>query len=405
MKRFFKILGVLILLIILAAGGFAAYVAITGVPRYAHTAPDLKVEVTPARVERGKTIANMLCSECHLDVKTNRLTGHRMEDLPAELGVAFSKNLTHDKNVGIGGWTDGELAYLLRTGVRRDGLYTPPWMPKLPRMQEEDLLSIIAFLRSDDSLVMADPTPDRESQPSFLAKFLTHVAFKPFPYPAAPVLAPDTADKVAFGRYLSQDAFDCFPCHSGDFKKMDLDHPEKSFRFYGGGNSMPDLTGRLINTANLTPDAETGIGKWSEADFVKAVREGVRPDGRLLRYPMARMPEFTEDEAKAIFAYLKTIPAIKYEVARNFESLEGPALTDGKALFAKYGCVVCHANQGVGIGDVTKAKADFPADSSLQAWIRNPSAFKPLTKMPSFQGVIKEEEYAPLIAYVRELGK
>jgi cytochrome c1 len=233
---------------------------------------------------------------------------------------------------------------------------------------------------------------------SFLCGFWAFVRF-----PSRPIS--DTICRI--GRYLALDAFDCFACHSGDFKKMNDREPEKSFRFFGGGNPMPDLTGKIIPTANLTSDTATGIGKWTEAEFVKALREGIRPDGRLLRYPMARRPEFTEGEAQAIYAYLKTVPPIRNEVDRDFDPLpqSGPALTDGKALFAKYGCVVCHANNGVGIGDVTKAKVDFPADSSLQAWIRNPSAFRPLTKMPSFQGVIREEEYAPLIAYVRELGK
>jgi mono/diheme cytochrome c family protein len=405
MKRTFKILGGILLLLVLVAGGFLAKVAVTGIPSYPVEKVDLQVEVTPARVARGKVIANLLCNECHLDHKSGRLTGHRLPDLPPEFGAAYSKNLTHDKDVGIGGWTDGELAFMLRTGINREGRYTPPWMPKLPRIDDEELASIIAFLRSDDSLVAADPTPDRESEPTFLVKFLTHVAFKPFEYPKAPIKAPDTADKVAFGRYLALDAFDCFACHSGDFKKMNDREPEKSFRFLGGGNGMPDLGGKVIYTANLTPDPETGIGKWSEDQFVKAVREGVRPDGRLLRYPMARMPEFTESEAKAIFAYLKTVPAIRHEVPRNFEDLAGGALSDGKAIYMKYGCVGCHGETGVGVGDLTLAKRDLPTDSLLRAWIGNPPSFKPLTKMPPFEGIIKEEEYAPLMAYVRRLGE
>jgi mono/diheme cytochrome c family protein len=405
MKLFFKILGGLVLLLALLAGGFAAFVAIDGVPHYPTHPPDIKVEITPGRVARGKLIANMLCSECHLDNKTGRLTGHRLPELPPEFGAAFSKNLTHDKNVGIGGWTDGEIAFLLRTGIRRDGQYTPPWMPKLARMQDEDIQSIIAFLRSDDSLVMADPAPEQESQPSFLVKFLCHVAFKPFDFPTRPIKAPDTADKVAFGRYLALDAFDCFACHSGDFKKMNDREPEKSFRFFAGGNMMPDLGGTVIATANLTPDPETGIGKWTEEQFVKAVREGVRPDGRQLRYPMTKRNEFTESEVKAIYAYLKTVPPLRHEIARNFADLSGAALSDGKAVYHKYGCVACHTESGVGVGDLTLAKRDFPADSALQAWIRNPASFKPLTKMPSFQGIIKDEEFAPLVAYVRELGK
>jgi hypothetical protein len=60
-----------------------------------------------------------------------------------------------------------------------------------------------------------------------------------------------------------------------------------------------------------------------------------------------------------------------------------PEFTEGES---KYGCVACHADNGVGIGDVTKAKMDFLAGSSLQAWSRNPSAFRPMTKMPGYQG-------------------
>jgi mono/diheme cytochrome c family protein len=398
MKLFFKILGGLILVLLLVVGGFLAFVAYDGIPKYPVKPPDLKIEITPERVARGKVISNMLCSECHLDNKTGRLTGHKLPDLPPEFGAAYSANLTHDKNVGIGSWTDGEIAFLLRTGIRRDGQYTPPWMPKLPRIGDEEIAAIIAFLRSDDSLVQADPTPDSESQPTFLVKFLTHVAFKPHPYPTAPIKAPDTTDKVAYGRYLAA-------CHSGDFKKMNDREPEKSFRYFGGGNGMPDLTGKVIYTANLTPDAETGLGKWTEDQFVKAVREGVRPDGRIIRYPMSRRPEFTESEVKAIWAYFKSLPPIKHDVARNFDDLGGAALTEGKAIYNKYGCVACHTETGIGAGDVTKAKVNFPADSLLQAWIRNPASFRPLTKMPSFQGIIKDEEYAPLIAYVRALGK
>jgi mono/diheme cytochrome c family protein len=404
MKTFFKILGGLVLLLILAAGGFAAYVAIDGIPKYETAPPDLKVEVTPERVARGKLISHILCQQCHLDTKTGRLTGHRMPDLPPEFGAAYSKNITRDPNAGIGSWTDGEIAFLLRTGIRRDGRYTPPWMPKFNRLADEDIHSIIAFLRSDDSLVQADPAPDRESEPSFLAKFLAHVVFKPFRYPDHKIVPPDTNDKVAYGRYLALDAFDCFGCHSGDFKKMNDREPEKSYLFFGGGNRMPDLGGRVIATANLTPDKETGIGDWTEAQFVKAVREGVRPDGRLLRYPMARLSELTESEVKAIYAYLRTVPPLKHAIARNFDDYGGAPLADGKAIYVKYGCVACHGETGVGVGDLTLAKRDFPADSALRAWIQDPSSFKPLTKMPSFQGIIKDEEFGPLIAYVRELG-
>ena len=363
------------------------------------------MESTPERVARGKLISEMLCKECHFDAATGRLTGQRMADVPKELGAAYSKNITQDPQHGIGAWSDGEIAYLLRTGIRKDGTYTPPWMVKLPRLADEDIHSIIAFLRSGDSLVQAAPVADRESEPTLLTKFLCRVAFKPFPYPDREIKAPPISDKLAYGKYVVQDYLDCYGCHSADFKTMDAVHPEKSQGYLGGGNAMTGMDGKPIYTANLTPDGETGMGKWTEADFVKTMRTGTRPDGRAMRYPMTRIPGLTDEELQAVYAYLKTVPPLHNAVARNFpESGEG-ILTDGKAVYHKYACFSCHGATGVGSGDLTRAKHDFPGDSLLQAWIRNPSAFRPMTKMPGFEGIIKDEEYAPLIAYVRQLGR
>ena len=403
MKLLLKIIGGLLLLIVLFVGGFFAYVQITGIPSYETQPVDLKVEATPVRVARGKAIANMLCKQCHLDLATGKLTGHRLEDLPPDFGTAYSRNITRDPEHGVGSWTDGEIAYLLRTGIKRNGHYAPPWMVKLPRIADEDIYSIIAFLRSDDSLVQASSIPSRESQPSFLAKFLCHVAFKPFVYPDHEIKAPDIHDKVVYGKYIVQDVLSCYSCHSASFKTMDENHPEKSQGYLGGGNGMPGMDGKLVYTANLTPDL-TGIGNLSEDDFVKAVREGIRPDGRPLRYPMTRLPELGEEEARAIYAYLKTVPPIHNEVNRTFSDLGGSALSDGKAIYHKYGCIACHGETGVGLGDLTRSKIDFPADSSLRAWIQNPPSFKPMTKMPPFKGIIQDAEYAPLMAYVRQLS-
>ncbi len=390
-------------MIVLVVGSFLAYVQIRGIPSYKTEKVELKVEVTPERVARGAAIANMLCKQCHLDLKTGKLSGHRLEDLPPEFGVAYSRNITQDLQYGIGSWTDGEIAFLLRTGIKRNGKYAPPWMVKLPRMADEDIYSIIAYLRSSEPEVQPSQVPSRESEPSFLAKFLTHVAFKPFEYPRHDIKAPDIHDKVAYGKYLVQDAPECFACHSADFKKMDELHPENSAGYLGGGNGMPGLDGKPVYTANLTFDEETGIGKWSEDDFVKAVREGIRPDGRPLRYPMVRLPELTDEEVRTIYAYLQTVPKIHHAIERNFPDFNAGS-TDGKTLYHKYGCIACHGETGVGIGDLTKSKVDFPADSSLKAWIQNPASIKPLTKMPSFKDVIQEQDYIPLMAYVRELS-
>jgi len=403
MKTFIKIVGGLILAIVLVIGGALLYIGSGGLPHYPPGKIDLKVEVTPERVASGRHTVQMLCAGCHLDNETSTLAGKPMADMPAQFGSAHSANITGDPDTGIGSWTDGEIAYLLRTGVRRDGRYTPPWMVKLPHMSDEDLQGIIAFLRSDDPLVRPVKAKRPECKPSLLTKVLARFAFKPLPYPSAPITSPDPADKVAYGRYLVQGRAVCFPCHSADFAKLDEMVPERSAGYLGGGNKMPDMNGRYVTSANITPDPETGIGKWSEPEFVRLVRFGVRPDASVIAYPMVPYPELSDDEARAIYAYLRTVPPIRNAVQRPVATAIAGA-DAGRAAYYKYGCNGCHGDSGVGVYDLRKGATDFATDEELIAYIRHPEIRKPGVKMPTWDGVIAEADYAPLASHVRALG-
>jgi cytochrome c2 len=186
MKRIVKYVGWTVAGLVVAAGLAAGYIQLRGVPKYAVAAPTLRVEITPERVERGRRWVTMLCADCHTNPATGQLTGRLMTDAPAEFGPIVSRNITKHPVKGIGSWTDGELAYFLRTGIRRDGQYIPPPMVKLAHMSDEDLQSVIAFLRSDNPLVAPlDIDSPGRSQPSFLVKFLSYVAFKPLPFRSA----------------------------------------------------------------------------------------------------------------------------------------------------------------------------------------------------------------------------
>lgn len=293
------------------------FVNFRGVPSYEVNIPDniknVNVEVTPERVARGEKIALIMCNACHAN-EENRLVGKHIADLPAEFGKAYSLNITRDAEDGIGSWTDGEIMYFLKTGIKRTGQYAPI-MPKFPRMADEDLKSVIAYLRSDRFPVQATKGAGHKQEPSFLLKVLTNTVMKPIEPITEPILVPDSTDKTAFGKYIANDLIACYGCHSGDFAKEDPLHPEKSFGFYGGGIKMPDLEGNIIPSANLTFDEETGIGKkYTEEQFVQAVRLCKKPDGTLLRYPMQPHLTLTDYEVKAIYAYLKTVPKIRNNV-------------------------------------------------------------------------------------------
>ena len=405
MRKLLRFVGIGLLVILVAAGAFAAYVAVSGIPKYPTGRIDRRVEITPERVERGRKLASLTCLTCHQDPTTGKLTGKLLVDAPRQFGPIFSKNITHDPAHGIGAWTDGELLYFLRTGIHRTGQYVPPYMPKFPHLSEDDIDSIVAFVRSDDPLFApASEDPPGQTRPSFLTKFLSHTVFKPLPYPKERIAAPSPTDRVAYGRYLSN-AIGCFACHSADFKTMNELEPEKSEGFFGGGNAMLDQTGQTVVTANITFDEATGIGRWSEEDFDHAIRTGVRPDRRVLSFPMVPMPELTREDTAALYAYLQTVPKLSHTVARPATRQVAADASEGKKLYYRYGCPSCHGDHGVGIGDLRKAAVHYPTDQQLVAWIKNPSSFKPGTKMPTWDGVIAETDYPALIAYVKELGR
>jgi len=113
--------------------------------------------------------------------------------------------------------------------------------------------------------------------------------------------AADTA-LAARGAYLAA-AAGCADCHT--------DRPHGG-RLYAGGRALTTPFGTFY-APNITPDLETGIGRWSDAQFLNALREGVRPDGSNY-FPVFPYPSFTkitDDDARAIKAYLFTQPAVK----------------------------------------------------------------------------------------------
>ncbi len=156
MKKSLRYLLIVLGIIVIIVAGFAAFVAFRGIPNYTPESVSLKVNATPQRIERGRQLSTMMCNDCHMDPNTNKLTGRRMDEI-SQFGTVYSRNITKDTEHGIGKWTDGQLAYLLRTGVKPDGRFLPV-MAKLSKMSDEDLQSIISFLHSDHNWVQPDNT-------------------------------------------------------------------------------------------------------------------------------------------------------------------------------------------------------------------------------------------------------
>jgi mono/diheme cytochrome c family protein len=123
--------------------------------------------------------------------------------------------------------------------------------------------------------------------------------------PSVPDVQP-TAELVARGQYLAR-AADCAACHSRPGGKP-----------FAGGVAFTLPFGTLYST-NITADRETGIGQWSDDDFVRALHQGVRKDGRNLypAFPYTSYTAMTRDDAVAIKAYLFSLPPVHATVPAN----------------------------------------------------------------------------------------
>ena len=310
MSKFLKILAIVLGIVVVFLLLFATYIQFSPLPKYDNNAPPLKVSADSLKLEEGEKLAKTLCAMCHLS-DDGKLGGKHMTDA-SQFGEIHSTNITHHPEHGrLDQYSDGELAYLIRTGIKKDGSYAPPWMVKLPQLSDYDMESLISFLRTDHSLLQSSDKPNKETQLNFLSKMLIKMGvFSPLSYPEGPITSPSPSDKVAYGKYLTLFKYDCYACHSADFAKCDFQNPEKSVGFLGGGNPIPDLTGKPILSSNLTMDKKTGLGNWTEEEFIRAVKIGLRTDKISNRYPMMPFTLLKDEEVSAIWAYLQTVPII-----------------------------------------------------------------------------------------------
>jgi len=197
--------------------------------------------------------------------------------------------------------------------------------------------------------------------------------------------AADDAALIARGKYLST-AADCLACHTG--------HDAKPF---AGGVELKTPFGTIVSP-NITPDKDTGIGAWTDDEFVSALWEGRGHDGKRL-FPAMPYPSFTlmtKDDVLAIRAYLKTVDPVSAKIESNrlpfpfslrfnlaiwnlINFREGRLQPDptrsaqwnrGRYLVdALEHCTVCHTPKNLLGGDKSSA---YLSGASLQGWFAPP---------------------------------
>jgi mono/diheme cytochrome c family protein len=270
-------------------------------------------------VARGDYLVNHVaaCSDCHTPRTATGAPDMTQFLAGAECFVKLpsgdclhSRNLTNDET-GLKNRTDDEIKAMIRDGVRPTATGDEPLSPVMPyyvfhNMTDDDLNAIVAYLRTVPAVEHAVPRSD--------AAFEVPAPADPLDLDAIPTPDKDFPEHASAlrGRYLAAQAGVCIECHTKHV--MDAVPLDMTMLFAGGEEFDIGLPVVPIS-ANITSDEDTGIGTWSVADIVKAVKGGIDDEGNRLCPPMPAGPMgafggLTDEDATDIANYLKSLPAI-----------------------------------------------------------------------------------------------
>lgn len=321
MKKIFRILLYLIGIVLILGTCGVIYLK-TAFPKV-DPPTDLKVELTPERVERGRYLANhvMLCMDCHGKRDWTLFSGppqpgtlggggDRFDHSVGFPGVFYARNITPK---GIGSWTDGEIYRLLTTGVTRNDEVIFPVMPygNYAKCDPEDIKSVIAYLRTIQPIENTN-NPSKADFP--LNLILPTMAVKP-----EPNTIPNKNDLQAYGKYVAT-AASCNECHTAvDDKGKHIGAP------FSGGRTFHFPDGTILRSANITPHPATGIGNWTEEYFLNKFKmhadsatnaQKLKPGDFQSIMPWTMYAGMDSLDLRAIYAFLKSLPPVDNPVVK-----------------------------------------------------------------------------------------
>jgi mono/diheme cytochrome c family protein len=280
--------------------------------------PEIAASKDSAIIAKGKYLfyGPAHCLDCHASMEDLEKVEHGIPVIPKggrtwhlPVGLLKSANITPDPETGIGKLSDKEIARALRYGIDSKGRALFDFMP-FHETSDEDLTALVSYVRT----LPAVKNEIKTFEPNVLGMVLNAFVFKPVG-PSKEV--PKSVSKdvgIEYGKYLATSVANCRGCHTNrDLKTGEFVGPE-----YAGGFHMPidGRDGEFVVTPNLTPDPETGlITTWTEDRFIQRFREGKKiKDSHM---PWGPFKQFSDNDLKSIFAFLKTLKPIKNETGKT----------------------------------------------------------------------------------------
>lgn len=283
---------------------------------------NLKIEPNDARRTRGEYLAVhvLSCVDCHSERDWGRFSGPIVAGTEGKGGEKFGRQFgfpgdIHAPNITPGklsSWSDAEVVRAITEGVSKDGRALFPVMPypSYSKLCREDLEAVVTHIRGLAPVENTPPPTDLDFPMSLIVRTI------PAPSDALHRDCPDRSDRVAYGQYLTTVA-SCRDCHTPAEKGKPLPGLELA-----GGFEFPMPSGGKVLSANITPDKETGIGKWSERDFIQRFKNMKGPAASVEKgdfntvMPWTLYAGMTDEDLGAIYTYLSTVPSVTHKVER-----------------------------------------------------------------------------------------
>ncbi|MGA9609576.1 MAG: cytochrome c [Rouxiella badensis] len=259
-------------------------------------------------IARGQYLAIAAdCAACHTDPSSKKVFAGGYA-IHSPMGIIYSSNITPSKGFGIGNYTEKQFSDAVRQGIRADGSHLYPAMPypSYAGLTDADIHALYAYFMHGVKPIDEKPQQTKLSFP-FNLRFsmagwnLLFLHNKPF----TPVESEDATWNR--GKYLVDNVEHCSECHT----------PRNALMALQGGNAL--YTGAMLGSwhaPNLTSDAVSGLGGWSDKDLAQYLQTGHVNGKAQAAGPMAEavtnsLQYLHDDDIKAIIAYLRILPPVR----------------------------------------------------------------------------------------------
>lgn len=394
------VLGIVIVCILVVAGGFAwAWrPSIAPISAEAQPKPDLQA------IRHGAALAAIgNCNDCHMAEPDKPYAGGR--PIPTPFGTIYSSNITPDRETGIGTWSEAAFERAMREGVDRQGRQLYPAFPydHFTKATSEDIHALYAFLMSRPAIHNTIPANDLD-----------------FPFNIRPIVAgwkllflreaplePDKSQSADWnrGRYLVEGLGHCGACHT---PRNALGAEKKSDAYAGGASG--GWNAPALNAQSLAAH------KWTVDQLTEYLSTGWQKLHGAAAGPMAdvtaNLGSASREDVRAIAVYVASLSSggkgTTHPLAPRHGNPVAGASPEVAAIYAG-ACANCHNDRG----DVGPSKA---LSLSLSSAMRQPGSGNVVrvvlhgiqpqpgavgAYMPGFDGMLTDQQIASVVEYVR----